>query len=89
MGGLQVSGFYDLMIWVREAVSFSEIQSRHMYLIGFHGQFMFSAIGGIHGVPRVHYKGRQGEYYVMVCHFVWIVGVLTPFFFSDNFLEVL
>jgi len=25
-----------------------------------------STLGGIHGVPRVHYKGRQGDYYVMV-----------------------
>ncbi|KAG0456759.1 hypothetical protein HPP92_024547 [Vanilla planifolia] len=25
-----------------------------------------SALGGSHGVPRVHYKGRQGDYYVMV-----------------------
>ncbi|CAO2178305.1 unnamed protein product [Urochloa humidicola] len=27
---------------------------------------VYNAAGGIHGVPRVHYKGRQGEYYVMV-----------------------
>ncbi|CAL4974109.1 unnamed protein product [Urochloa decumbens] len=27
---------------------------------------VYNAIGGIHGVPRVHYKGRQAEYYVMV-----------------------
>ncbi|BAD87917.1 putative serine/threonine protein kinase [Oryza sativa Japonica Group] len=27
---------------------------------------VYNAIGGIHGVPRVHYKGRQGEYYVIV-----------------------
>ena len=26
-----------------------------------------STLGGSHGVPRVHYKGKQGEYYVMVC----------------------
>ena len=26
----------------------------------------FSTLGGILGVPKVHYKGRQGEYYVMV-----------------------
>ena len=26
----------------------------------------FSSLGGILGVPKVHYKGRQGEYYVMV-----------------------
>lgn len=25
-----------------------------------------STLGGIHGVPRVHFKGRQGDYYVMV-----------------------
>lgn len=27
---------------------------------------MCSHLGGIHGIPRVHYKGRQGEYYIMV-----------------------
>ncbi|KAJ4797435.1 Casein kinase I protein [Rhynchospora pubera] len=27
---------------------------------------VYNTLGGIHGVPRVHYKGRQGEYYVMV-----------------------
>ena len=26
----------------------------------------FSTLGGILGVPKVHFKGRQGEYYVMV-----------------------
>jgi len=25
-----------------------------------------STLGGSHGVPRVHFKGRQGDYYVMV-----------------------
>ncbi|XP_030458433.2 casein kinase 1-like protein HD16 [Syzygium oleosum] len=27
---------------------------------------VYNALGGSYGVPRVHYKGRQGEYYVMV-----------------------
>ncbi|XP_066306978.1 casein kinase 1-like protein HD16 [Miscanthus floridulus] len=27
---------------------------------------VYNAVGGIHGVPRVHYKGRQGDYFVMV-----------------------
>ncbi|GAA0150619.1 non-receptor serine/threonine protein kinase [Lithospermum erythrorhizon] len=27
---------------------------------------VYNAVGGIYGVPRVHYKGKQGEYYVMV-----------------------
>ncbi|MBA0622411.1 hypothetical protein Godav_007958, partial [Gossypium davidsonii] len=27
---------------------------------------VYGALGGSHGVPRVHYKGRQGDYYVMV-----------------------
>jgi VanZ family protein len=25
-----------------------------------------STLGGSHGVPRAHFKGRQGDYYVMV-----------------------
>ncbi|KAJ8490900.1 hypothetical protein OPV22_012621 [Ensete ventricosum] len=27
---------------------------------------VYSSLGGSYGVPRVHYKGRQGDYYVMV-----------------------
>ncbi|WVZ08980.1 casein kinase 1-like protein HD16 [Vigna radiata var. radiata] len=27
---------------------------------------VYNTLGGSHGIPRVHYKGRQGEYYVMV-----------------------
>eukprot|EP00245_Coleochaete_scutata_P006001 TRINITY_DN20102_c0_g1_i1.p1 TRINITY_DN20102_c0_g1~~TRINITY_DN20102_c0_g1_i1.p1 ORF type:complete len:771 (-),score=179.79 TRINITY_DN20102_c0_g1_i1:959-3271(-) len=27
---------------------------------------VYDALGGSHGVPRVHFKGRQGDYYVMV-----------------------
>ncbi|XP_020533916.1 casein kinase 1-like protein HD16 isoform X2 [Jatropha curcas] len=27
---------------------------------------VYSILGGSHGIPRVHYKGRQGDYYVMV-----------------------
>ena len=29
-----------------------------------------SSLGGVPGVPKVHYKGRQGEYYIMVSHTV-------------------
>ncbi|CAM0948478.1 unnamed protein product [Alopecurus aequalis] len=27
---------------------------------------VYSALGGTHGVPKVHYKGRQADYYVMI-----------------------
>ncbi|GFQ07008.1 casein kinase i homolog 2 [Phtheirospermum japonicum] len=27
---------------------------------------VYTALGGSHGIPRVHYKGRQGDYYIMV-----------------------
>ncbi|XP_050382028.1 casein kinase 1-like protein HD16 [Argentina anserina] len=27
---------------------------------------VYDTLGGSHGVPRVHYKGKQGEYYIMV-----------------------
>ena len=33
-----------------------------------------STLGGSHGVPRVHFKGRQGDYYIMVLD--------APFLFS-------
>ncbi|XP_011013374.1 PREDICTED: uncharacterized protein LOC105117411 isoform X4 [Populus euphratica] len=29
---------------------------------------VYDTLGGSHGVPLVHYKGRQGDYYVMVCY---------------------
>ncbi|KAK4772340.1 hypothetical protein SAY86_014115 [Trapa natans] len=27
---------------------------------------IYNTLGGIHGVPRAHFKGRQGDYYIMV-----------------------
>jgi hypothetical protein len=30
--------------------------------------YLYSTLSGSHGVPRVHYKGRQGDHYVMVCY---------------------
>ncbi|MEW5311280.1 MAG: hypothetical protein WDW38_003008 [Sanguina aurantia] len=27
---------------------------------------VYSSLGGVHGIPKVHYKGRQGDYYIMV-----------------------
>nr|GMD61828.1 casein kinase 1-like protein HD16 [Ipomoea batatas] len=27
---------------------------------------VYNTLGGSHGVPRVHYKGKQGDYYIMV-----------------------
>uniref|UniRef100_A0A7N0V731 non-specific serine/threonine protein kinase n=1 Tax=Kalanchoe fedtschenkoi TaxID=63787 RepID=A0A7N0V731_KALFE len=27
---------------------------------------VYTALGGSHGVPRLHYKGRQGDFYIMV-----------------------
>ncbi|VAH79213.1 unnamed protein product [Triticum turgidum subsp. durum] len=32
---------------------------------------VYDILGGIHGVPRVHYKGRQGDYFIML----WICSV--------------
>lgn len=31
------------------------------------------SLGGVHGIPKVHYKGRQGDYYIMVrCASCWV-----------------
>ncbi|XP_057976766.1 casein kinase 1-like protein HD16 [Malania oleifera] len=43
---------------------------------------VYNTLGGSHGVPRVHYKGRQGDYYVMVMDILgpslWDVWNTTP-----------
>ncbi|KAF6151762.1 hypothetical protein GIB67_010336 [Kingdonia uniflora] len=31
-----------------------------------HEWVVYNVLGGIHGVPKVHYKGKQGDYYIMV-----------------------
>ncbi len=46
-------------------------------------------LGGIHGIPRVHYKGRQGDYYIMVrcssaCSLCWHME-MPPENSSDSF----
>ena len=43
-----------------------------------------SALGGSHGVPKVHYMGRQGDYYVMVCQLLR-PSVAYNFHFSNLF----
>lgn len=50
--------------------------------------FFPSALGGSYGVPRVHYKGRQGDYYVMVwfrlicsVHSLHLLGLLIYLLF--------
>eukprot|EP00877_Chromochloris_zofingiensis_P013793 jgi/Chrzof1/8668/Cz03g19130.t1 len=27
---------------------------------------VYTSLGGVHGIPKVHFKGRQGDYYIMV-----------------------
>ena len=27
---------------------------------------VYQSLGGVHGIPKVHFKGRQGDYYIMV-----------------------
>lgn len=37
-----------------------------------------STLSGNHGVPRVHYKGKQGEFYIMVMdHVVFILHIYS------------
>lgn len=45
-----------------------------------------STLSGNHGVPRVHYKGKQGDFYIMVMdHVLFILhiyGRTLPFLFQ-------
>jgi len=51
--------------WVWSIFSFQLIYYNCM-LLKLCFLFVCSVLGGSHGVPRVHYKGRQGDWYVMV-----------------------
>lgn len=76
--GHHMSGKY-----ISEYGSFSVLY----YDIGFHDMYkalfffchFYSTLGGSHGVPRVHYKGRQGDYYVMV-YTLFCFLLLFPWF---------
>ncbi|KAI3793708.1 hypothetical protein L1987_36329 [Smallanthus sonchifolius] len=43
-------------------------QAKDNFVFNLHGCSLCSnsTLGGSHGVPKVHYKGKQGEYYVMI-----------------------
>ncbi|KAI3945278.1 hypothetical protein MKX01_035039 [Papaver californicum] len=47
---------------------------------------LYNTLGGSHGVPRVHYKGRQGEYYIMIQHNVLCLGYVHGDVKPENFL---
>jgi hypothetical protein len=32
---------------------------------------VYQSLGGVHGIPKVHYKGRHKDYYIMVSSFTW------------------
>ncbi|KAJ8552130.1 hypothetical protein K7X08_028573 [Anisodus acutangulus] len=42
---------------------------------------VYNVLGGSHGIPRVHYKGRQGDYYIMVMD---ILGPSLWDFWNNN-----
>ncbi|RWW85643.1 hypothetical protein BHE74_00005654 [Ensete ventricosum] len=56
------------------ATGSNALEVMHIFstLIMFHG---CSTLGGIHSIPRVHYKGRQGGYYIMVMD--WLLYEFT------------
>ena len=49
----------------------------------------YSTLGGSHGVPRVHYKGRQGDYYIMVCSCKFFNKVTGVSIVSESFCNIM
>jgi len=53
-----------------------------------------SVLGGSHGVPRVHFKGRQGDYYIMVCAHEFLIDgrrllVVSKCFITTLYIQVM
>ncbi|KAG2728974.1 hypothetical protein I3760_01G228900 [Carya illinoinensis] len=51
---------------VEVALKFEQISSKGCNYGPPYEWQVYNTLGGSHGVPHVHYKGRQGDYYVMV-----------------------
>lgn len=49
----------------------------------------YSTLGGSHGVPRVHYKGRQGDYYIMVRACKFFNKVMWVSIVSEGFCNIM
>ena len=47
-------------------VGFALLRAVHFQILTTSVFVLVSTLGGGYGIPRVHYKGRQGEYYIMV-----------------------
>ncbi|XP_019194625.1 PREDICTED: casein kinase 1-like protein HD16 isoform X2 [Ipomoea nil] len=48
------------------ALKFEHVNSKGCSYGPPHEWQVYNTLGGSHGVPRVHYKGRQADYYIMV-----------------------
>lgn len=50
--------------------------------------FLYSTLGGSHGVPQVYYKGKQGDYFIMVCYLVLFFSnldlIVFNYYLKDN-----
>ncbi|KAK6772675.1 hypothetical protein RDI58_027913 [Solanum bulbocastanum] len=62
-GGLTLTG---LSLWLQVALKFEHMKSKGCNYGPPHEWQVYNTLGGSHGVPSVHYKGRVGDYYVMV-----------------------
>jgi len=60
MASLQVGGCISFVVF------FGTFLNLWLHVITLCWVLVNSALGGSHGVPKVHYKGKQGDYYVMV-----------------------
>lgn len=73
MASLQVSYLFPSIVtlFLIPPLTGKSITQRLVLYIYIYILFL-SALGGSHGIPRVHYKGRQSDYYIMVCgtHFM-------------------
>ncbi|KAF8407093.1 hypothetical protein HHK36_006218 [Tetracentron sinense] len=67
--GRRINGFSDVTTGpaaVEVALKFEHRSSKGCNYGPPYEWQVYDTLGGSHGVPRVHYKGRQGDYYVMV-----------------------
>lgn len=56
-----------LMVWPSQHALMHRLHARQCLLSNLHTVLQCRNLGEVYGLPKMHYKGKQGDFYIMVC----------------------
>lgn len=55
------------MVWPSQHAFMPFMHARQCLLFNLHTVLQYRNLGEVYGLPKMHYKGKQGDFYIMVC----------------------